>query len=94
MDVRDVATLVERALVADFSGHEAFLAAASDSYLDRPVSDAVREFFGECPADCNLGARESALSTARARDLLDWEPAHSWREAADEPVPTPALVER
>jgi len=91
VDARDVAGIVAAALSADFDGHEAFNAAAADNYLGHPTADAVEAFFGDLPADCDLAGDESALSTAKAADLLGWEPSHGWRGAADEDVDPPAL---
>jgi nucleoside-diphosphate-sugar epimerase len=96
VDARDVASLVAAGLdaLADGSieGHEAVHAAAADTYLDRSVVNATREVLGSVPDDCTLSGTGSALSTAKARRLLEWAPAHSWREAADEDVPVPSLV--
>lgn len=98
VDVRDVAGLVAAALDAgvdtDFAGHEAFHAAAADNYLGWPTVEAVRECFGEVPADCSLDGEQSALSTAKAEELLGWTPEHSWRDAADADVPAPTLYEK
>ncbi|GGN99645.1 MULTISPECIES: NAD-dependent epimerase/dehydratase family protein [Haloarcula] len=92
VDVRDVASLVAAALDADLGGHEAFHAAAADNYVGRPTADLVEEHWGDVPERCELDGEQSALSTAKARGLLEWEPAHTWREAADADVPEPSLV--
>ncbi|KTG29355.1 NAD-dependent epimerase/dehydratase family protein [Haloferax profundi] len=93
VDVRDVAGLVAAALDTPAEGHEAVHAAAAENYLGRPTADAVEEFWGELPDECTLDGDESALATVKAELLFDWEPAHSWREAADEEVPEPTLWE-
>lgn len=93
VDVRDVAGIVAAALSADFSGHEPFNAGAADSHLGRSTADAVEAHFGELPDECDLAGEQSALSTAKAADLLDWEPQHEWREAADEDADAPTLYE-
>ncbi|UPV75548.1 NAD(P)-dependent oxidoreductase [Halorussus limi] len=92
VDARDVAGIVAHALDADFSGHEAFHAAAADNYLERPIEEALESFFGELPDHCNVSGDESALSVAKADEVLDWDPDHSWREAADEEIAGPELV--
>jgi nucleoside-diphosphate-sugar epimerase len=92
VDVRDVASLVEAALAADFDGHEPFHAAAAENYMDRPTADLVAEYFGEVPAECELEGEQSALSTAKARSLLDWAPEHDWRAAGDADVDGPNLL--
>ena len=96
VDVRDVATLVAASLDAAsegaIDGHEAFHGAAADNYVDRPTEAVVEEFWGAVPDECDLEGDESALSTAKARALLGWEPSHSWRTAADEDVAEPSLL--
>lgn len=92
VDGRDVATAVERAVETDLDGHEPFVVAADDNYLGRPTRDVVAEVFGRVPERCDLEGEQSALSNAKARDVLGWEPAHDWREAKDEDVPTPSLT--
>ncbi|WP_458208484.1 NAD-dependent epimerase/dehydratase family protein [Haladaptatus sp. NG-SE-30] len=84
VDVRDVATAIEGAITTDFDGHEPFLVGGADNYLDRPIEDALHEFFGEVPDDCRISGRDSALSTAKAESVLGWEPTNSWRDAVDE----------
>lgn len=89
VDVRDVAGVVAAVLEADVEGHEPVLVAAGENYAGRPTAELVAEWFGDLPDDCELDGEQSAMSTARAGDLLDWEPRHSWREASDEDVPGP-----
>jgi UDP-glucose 4-epimerase len=86
IDARDVAGIVSAALESEFSGHEAFLAVAAENYLDRPTEVAIEDFFGDLPENCDLSGEEAAFSTAKAREMLGWEPEHSWREAVDESV--------
>jgi nucleoside-diphosphate-sugar epimerase len=92
VDVRDVASLVSSALAVDEGGHDAVHAAAADNYLGRPTRTVVEEFFGRVPDDCRLEGEASALSTAKAGGLFDWQPEHTWREAADATVETPSLL--
>ena len=91
VDVRDVADLVARAVADPPAGHEAVPAAAVENYLDRPTAEAVAEYFGRLPDDCDLDGEQSALSTVKAGALFDWRPSHDWRRARDEDVPAPEL---
>lgn len=93
IDGRDVASVIERTLDAELSGHEPFVVAAAESYLERPTTAAFEEFFGELPEKVSISGNESALSSAKARNVLDWEPQHSWRSAAHENVPSPSLTQ-
>ena len=92
VDVRDVASIVERALETRTEGHEAYLAAATDNHLGRPTAAVVEAVFGDLPAACHLEGEQSAFSTAKARDHLGWEPAHRWEEAELETVDGPRFV--
>lgn len=92
IDVRDVASLVAAALEADFEGHEPFLAVANDNCLGRPTVEAIREFYGEVPEDCDLDGEACAFSNAKAREMLGWEPEYDWRSASEEEVEEPSLT--
>lgn len=91
VDVRDVASAVEAAMNAAVDGHEPFVVAAEDNYLDRPTADVVEAVYGGLPENCALDGDESAFSTRKARSVLDWEPEHSWRTAAGESVTAPSF---
>ena len=91
IDVRDLASAAVDALEADVGGHEALNIAAADTYLDRPVTEACEAFFGEAP-DSSTRGLESALSTERARRVIDWEPQYDWQSSADADVETPSLT--
>ncbi|MFC7141182.1 NAD-dependent epimerase/dehydratase family protein [Halosimplex aquaticum] len=91
VDVRDIASIAAAALSADVDGHEAVFAVADENYADRPTAELFEERFGEVPEPCDLSGDDAAISNAKAADLLDWEPVHSWREAADEDVDEPVI---
>jgi len=91
IDVRDIASIVAAALAADIEGHEAVFAVADENYADRPGVDLFDEQFGAVPEPCDIEGDESSITNAKAADLLGWEPAHSWREAADEDVDEPTV---
>ena len=91
VDVRDVVDMVEAALTADVSGHEAFNCAGPDNALGRPLTELVETFYGDLPADCTVTGDAAAYDTAKARTLLDWEPTRSWREAAAADVSAPQV---
>ncbi len=89
VDVRDLAALIEAALSGDFEGHEVFNAFAAENYLGVPTAVALEAAWGRLPEPCHLEGEAGGFSTGKARTLLDWEPAHSWRTAADEAVDGP-----
>ncbi|WP_436907622.1 NAD-dependent epimerase/dehydratase family protein [Halosimplex marinum] len=91
VDVRDIAAIVVAALDADVEGHEAVFAVADENYADRPTADLFEEQFGSVPDPCDLSGDDSSISNAKAADLLGWEPAHSWRDAAEEDADEPTV---
>ncbi len=91
IDIRDVVSLVQAALAAGFDGHEVFNAFAPDNYLGVDTAAAVRAGYGSLPDRCDLTGDESGFSTAKAADLLGWEPEHSWRVAEEESLAGPAF---
>ena len=96
VDVRDVAGIVAAALAAAldgaFAGHEAFNAHAADNCLGRPTLAAMEEQFGSVPDEAAIDGEASAFSTAKAERVLDWEPDHEWRDAAEEDASAPSLT--
>jgi nucleoside-diphosphate-sugar epimerase len=81
VDARDVAQACRRALRADVRGAEAFIVTAADTASPYPNS----ELLGRCFPSLSLRApgadHDTLLSIDKARRLLGYEPAHSWRDA-------------
>jgi nucleoside-diphosphate-sugar epimerase len=78
IDVRDVASACRLAVEADWAGHERFWINAADSFLDLPTVEALAKWYPGVPLREPLEGHAAALSIAKARRLLGWEPAHSW----------------
>jgi UDP-glucose 4-epimerase len=91
VDVRDVADMVEAALSADIDGHEAFNCAGPDNALGEPLAELLEEHYGSMPDDCDVAGDASVYSTAKAKRLLGWRPARSWRSAAEESISPPEV---
>ena len=86
VDARDVAQACRLALSADVSGAEVFIIAAADTVMDRPNSQLMAECFPRVPIRTRTGDYDTLLSIAKARDVLGYEPEHSWRDALAERV--------
>ncbi|GAB3423811.1 NAD(P)-dependent oxidoreductase [Haloparvum alkalitolerans] len=95
VDVRDVADLVAAALTDPVDGHEAVNCVAADNALGRPLVDLLRRHYGAIPDDCAVAADSdrSAYAIEKAERLFGWTPSRSWRDAADERVHAPDLLE-
>jgi nucleoside-diphosphate-sugar epimerase len=86
VDARDVAQACRLALTADISGAEVFIIAAADTVMDRPNAELVAECFPGVELRPGTGDFDTLLSIEKARRLLGYAPAHSWRDALAQPV--------
>ncbi|WP_436906758.1 NAD-dependent epimerase/dehydratase family protein [Halosimplex marinum] len=80
LHVADAAAIARRAVEADFAGHEAFWAVAADTNVDAPSERVAAECYPDAEIRGSLDGHESLISTAKAREVLGWEPEHSWRD--------------
>ncbi len=81
VDARDVAQSCRLALEQDIGGAEVFIVAAADTVMNRPSTDLMAEVYPDVELRGELGEFETLLSIAKARRLLGYEPAFSWRDA-------------
>jgi nucleoside-diphosphate-sugar epimerase len=86
VDARDVAQACRLGLTAEVAGAEAFIIAAGDTVMDRPNADLMAASFPAVPLREGTGDHESLLSIAKARRVLGYAPAHSWRDALAVPA--------
>ncbi len=80
VDARDVAQNCRLGLEADIQGAEAFIIAAADTVMERPNKELMAMVFPGAPLRAGIGANETLLSIDKARRLLGYAPAHSWRD--------------
>lgn len=78
VDARDVAQACRLALVADLTGHEAFFIAAPNSFMPMPTLDLVRRFYPETQIRPGFGGHQSLLSSAKAAQVLGYQPKYTW----------------
>ena len=79
IDARDGAQAVRLALEADITGREIFIVANSDTVMSRSSASLAAEGFPGVEVRKELGEHETLLSIDKARRLLGFEPAYSWR---------------
>lgn len=80
IDARDGAQAVERALQVAKPGFDRFIIAAADTVMSRPNAELIAEVFPDVPVTREVGAHETLLSIDHARDVLGYDPQHSWRD--------------
>jgi nucleoside-diphosphate-sugar epimerase len=79
VDVRDVAAACRLALDAPVTGASSYVIAAADTIMDRPSAELMREVFPGVPLTRELNGFETLLGIDRAREVLGYDPQHSWR---------------
>jgi nucleoside-diphosphate-sugar epimerase len=83
IDERDVAASCRLALEAPadaVKGNPAFIIAAADTVMNRPSADLLAEVFPGVPLTRDVGKFGTLLAVDRARQVLGFNPAHSWRD--------------
>jgi nucleoside-diphosphate-sugar epimerase len=81
VDARDVAQSCRLALDADLSGADVFIIAAADTVMNRPSADLMADVYPEVELREGVVEFGTLLSIEKARRLLGYEPAFSWRDA-------------
>ena len=83
VDVRDTAAACRLALEAPgaaVAGSPSFIIAARDTVMNRPSSALLAEVFPGVPLTREVGEFGTLLAIDRARQVLGYEPRHSWRD--------------
>jgi nucleoside-diphosphate-sugar epimerase len=89
IDARDGAQAVRKSLELETTGMDVFQIANADSVMSRSSAELAAEVFPGVPIRSALEEHESLVSIDKARRILGYEPAHSWRDeevAAGTPV--------
>ena len=88
VDARDVATFIDTLLVAlpEIPNAEVFFVGADDALARRPLAELLPQFVpGSAELAAELTGTAPAFSNAKARRVLGWRPAHTWRGELGEP---------
>jgi nucleoside-diphosphate-sugar epimerase len=80
VDARDVAQSCRCGLEADITGAEAFIVAAADTVMNRPNRELLAAVFPGVPLREGTGDNDTLLGIGKARRLLGYAPAYSWRD--------------
>jgi nucleoside-diphosphate-sugar epimerase len=81
VDARDVAQACRLGLTAPVTGASSYVIAAADTIMDRPSAELLAEVFPDVKLTREIGTYETLLSVRRAREVLGYEPRHSWRDS-------------
>jgi nucleoside-diphosphate-sugar epimerase len=83
IDQRDVAQSCRLALEADpatVQGNPAFIIAAADTVMNRPSAELLAQVYPGVTLTRDVGEFGTLLAIDRAREVLGFAPAHSWRD--------------
>jgi nucleoside-diphosphate-sugar epimerase len=83
IDQRDVAQSCRLALEAEantVTGNPAFIIAAADTVMNRPSAELLAEVYPTVKLTRDVGEFGTLLAIDRAREVLGFAPAHSWRD--------------
>lgn len=87
VDRRDAARAVRLALERPLTGAHELIVAAADTVMERDSAALVAEAFDGVPLARPMEGHETLLAIDAARATIGYEPAHSWRDATDDPAP-------
>ncbi|MFP8952459.1 NAD-dependent epimerase/dehydratase family protein [Natrialbaceae archaeon A-arb3/5] len=80
LHLADAASIARLAVEAEFEGHEPLWAVAADTSVDVDSETLAAEYFPDATHRSSFEDYETLISIDAARDLLGWEPEHSWRD--------------
>ena len=80
IDVRDVAQACRLGLEAPVEGSRNVIIAAIDTVMTTPTAELLQAIFPDIPVRHELGDYQSLFAIEGARELLGFEPRHSWRD--------------
>jgi nucleoside-diphosphate-sugar epimerase len=80
IDARDVAAACRLGLEAETTGSSNVIVAAADTVMNRPSLKVLNEVFPGVEVSRDPGEYGTLLSIDRARALIGYKPAHSWRQ--------------
>ncbi|MFC7492544.1 MULTISPECIES: NAD-dependent epimerase/dehydratase family protein [unclassified Knoellia] len=85
IDTRDLSQMVQRCLEVDGLGYEVFNVANADMSVAATSQEVLDRFYDGIEVTREIGRYETFYSIDKARQLLGYEPLHSWRDVLPDP---------
>src|SRR6476619_6751357 len=85
IDTRDLGQMVQRCLETDGLGYQVFNVANADLSVAATTQELRDRFYDGVEVRRELGPWETFYAIDKARDLLAFEPQHSWRDILPDP---------
>ncbi|WP_300440994.1 NAD(P)-dependent oxidoreductase [uncultured Mameliella sp.] len=80
IDARDLGQMVDKCLATDGLGYEVFNVSNDDHSVGLTTPDLIERFYKGVPVKGEIGETETLYSNRKAKDLLGYQPRHSWRD--------------
>jgi nucleoside-diphosphate-sugar epimerase len=80
IDARDAAQAIRLALESKITGADVFIIANADTVMERDNHALLKEIFPGVPHKRSFGPNETLLAIEKARSILGYKPAHSWKD--------------
>ncbi|WP_300402583.1 NAD(P)-dependent oxidoreductase [Nocardioides sp.] len=80
IDTRDLSQMVQRCLEVDGLGYEVFNVANADLSVAETTQELRERFFDGVEVRRELGPDETLYAIDKARELVGYDPQHSWRD--------------
>ncbi|MCR9274223.1 MULTISPECIES: NAD-dependent epimerase/dehydratase family protein [Mameliella] len=80
IDARDLGQMVDRCLATDGLGYEVFNVSNDDHSVGLSTSELIERFYEGVPVKGTLGETETLYSNRKAKEMLGYQPRHSWRD--------------
>lgn len=84
IDARDLGQMVERCLQTDGLGYEVFNVANDDLSVGLSSAEVIDRYYQSVPVKGEMGKHETMYSIAKAKEMLGFQPEHSWRDVLDD----------
>jgi UDP-glucose 4-epimerase len=84
IDAYDLADAIRLAAEARTPGHEVVYIATPDVAAQEPLEELARRFHGDAAPEIRPSDEPGAISIAKARRLLGYDPRRSWRDYLDD----------
>ena len=79
-DRRDAAKSCRLSIENDWKGHEAFFISSSDTTSNIQSSELINMAYPDVKLNQKFKENESLISISKAKNFMNWEPEHSWRD--------------
>ncbi len=85
IDARDLGQMVDRCLATDGLGFQVFNVSNDDHSVGLTTGEIADRYYAGVPMQREMGEHETFYSSAKAKELLGFDPEHSWRKYLKDP---------